>query len=372
MTTRVLRLSAVLLAVIVLAGCATVPERPPGTPLDGVRLKHARYLQIISSPQRAIRIAYLTALPRPHHAAAPLVCRHAAPRDRHLARGAWIWKTADLLGHPRRTKAFLRKARALRLNRLYLYLTGPLARYAPLLRAAHRLAIRVYALTGDPSNIMNPGAVSASIKAVEHYNRVHRSSFAGMQFDIEPYTLASFPNHEHAVYRRYVRLVNTIRADIGDKMDWGLVVPFWFEDIRLDHKDLLSLVMRDTDNVTVMAYRTHYKAIIALANNSLCEGDALHRNVYIGLETSPIPDRTDFVLSIRQARRYIHYYRGRPYMDRRITGAKSLIAHHVVLGSYISFYPHIATAIHMTKRYPRYTRFSGWILDGLDEEWHVH
>lgn len=362
----------ILLTVGILSGCAVMPSGPPGTPIDPVRLSHARYVQVIYTQRHAAKILYLKTLPSLRPAPAPMVCRDTGTLDHHLTRGAWIWKTADLLEHPRITEAFLRKARARRLNSIYLYLAGSLDNYPPLLREARRLGIRVYALAGEPSDVLHPGTVYASIDKVEQYNRAHHVGFSGIQFDIEPYALASFPNHERATYQQYVRLVKAMRAHIAGRIEWGLVVPFWFRGVRLDHQNLLRLVMSETDNVTVMAYRTHYNAIIALANDSLCEGEALHKRVYIGIETSPIPDRTNFIFSIPQVMRHLHYYHGRPYLDHRIAAAKSTTRHHFVPGSEISFYPHIAMAINMTKRHPHYASFSGWIVDGLDEGWHVH
>jgi len=361
-----------LVAISILNGCAIAPQKPPGTLIDLERLSHAHYAEITYTEKHATRVQYLAHLPKPSPSLKPMSCWRDGAMHSHLNRGAWIWKTEVLLGHPRFAKAFLQKIHSLRLNRIYLYLAEPLVRYRDLLHEASALGIHTYALAGDPSDVVNTGVIRATIHDVENYNASHHLGFAGMQFDVEPYALPSFQKNKQAIYRRYARLIKTIGLEMKGQLRWGMVVPFWFDDVRVDHESLLKIVMRTADNVTVMAYRSHYRNVIALANNSLCEGKALHKNVYIGIETSPIPDETDFVFSVPQIMRYIHYYHGQPYLDRRVTTAQAPITNYTVTGSEISFYPNFSSAVQITERHPKYASFSGWILDGLDEGWHVH
>ncbi len=354
-----------------LGGCATAPQKPLGVPIDLHRLNQAHYVQVIYTQKQSAKVTYLKKLPSPGTAPAPMACRYANTRHQRWNRGAWIWKTHALLGHPRFAAAFLDKAHRLGLDRLYLYLEGPLDIYRPLLHEAHASGMRIYALTGDPSDVENPSVVYTTIDKVEGYNRSHQLGFSGIQFDIEPYALSAFANHEQAIYERYVHLLRSIRSDIKGRLEWGVVVPFWFDQVQLHHESLIKLIMQQADNVAVMAYRTHYQNIVELANNSLCEGEALGKSVYLGIETSPIPDETHFILSTQQVLHYISYYQGRPYLNHRISSARPLIAHYTVSGSEISFYPDVEAAVRVTAKCPKYDSFAGWIINGLDEGWHV-
>ncbi|EQD58006.1 amidase, partial [mine drainage metagenome] len=185
--------------------------------------------------------------------------------------------------------------------------------YASILREIKSRGIQVYATVGDPSDVDHWRRVDHAITAVLAFNRVHENGFSGLQFDIEPYALKGFPEHRKAVYARYARLLRKIRIRIGRSLPWSVVIPFWFDQVRQGRGSLLTFVLRQADGITIMAYRSRYREILALARTGLCAGQLMDKPVDLGVEMAPMPDQSHYFLTRRQFSRDIRNHHGHLY-----------------------------------------------------------
>ncbi len=360
-----------ILPVLLLGGCASVSQ-PPRVAVNPTRFEHARYVEVTYTAHRPPSIRYLETLPAPAHRSLEGTCRPRSQPDRLQTRGVWFWKTRRLLTQARDRRRLRQEMRRLGLDRLYLEVREPLGTLAPLLREFETRGIRVVALSGEPSDIDHPRRVTAVIDAVLDFNRDHVHGFSGLQFDIEPYALPGFARHKRGDYARYARLMREIRARIGRKMKWSVVVPFWFDQVPWKQGSLLAFVLRQADAVAIMAYRSRYAGVLALARPGLCEGQRQGKPVYVGIETAPFPDEDHFFLTRREFRRHLRSSPGHLDLAGRITMADHWVYHYEVKGSALSFYSHPGRIGRLLGRSPAYTSFAGWIIEGLGDEGGSH
>ncbi len=289
----------------------------------------------------------------------------------HTVRGAWIWHVQRLLDQHGALSVLLKQVRSLHLNRLYLAVSGNLSADAPMLREIESRGITVYATLGDPSDIDHWHRVDHAVGAVLAFNRLHGHGFSGLQFDIEPYVLKGFAEHRRELYARYVRLLRKLRIRIGSSLPWSVVVPFWFDQIRWGPGNLLAVVLRQADGITIMAYRSHYRKILALARNGLCAGQLMGKSVELGVEMAPMPNQLHYFLTRRQFRRDIRNHHGHLYFAGEKPPSGRIALHYEVHGSALSFYPDMGSVARLIDRRPGYGSFGGWIIDGLKEGAHA-
>ncbi len=357
-------LPAVILFPSLLGGCASTPQ-PPRVEVNPVRLEHARYVEVTYTSHRPPEISYLERLPAKVAHPRGVMCEPREPAPRPWTRGAWYWKTHHLLTRTRARRRLRREMRRLGLNQLDLEVERPLGALSRLVAELETRGIRVVALTGEPADIDHPKRLETTINAVLDFNRNHVHGFSGLQFDIEPYALPDFARQKRRDYLRYARLIRDIRARIGRAIPWSVVVPFWFDQVPWKGGSLLTYVQRQADAVVIMAYRSRYPAVLALARPGLCEGQRLGKPVYLGIETASLPDQDHFFLTRHEFRRELQNAKGHLDLRRRITMADRVVYHYAVKGSRLSFHSHPDRLRRLLGRRPAYASFAGWILEGL-------
>jgi hypothetical protein len=242
--------------------------------------------------------------------------------ERHLA--TWVWNTAELLEDPRRAERLVQLLRTAGFDRIFLQLPdhgmggslpGEVAfsssRLRPLLRLFAEAGIQTFALDGAPWFALAEyhEGVLRTVQRVIDYNResdeVER--FVGVRYDIEPYLLAGFNGPRRAsILVDFLRLTKRMaELAAGGGLALGLDIPFWYdapdertyEAVTVDFggrrmpasHHLIDLA----DEVAIMDYRTSaYGAdgTITHAESELAYAAERGKKVYVGLETSPLPD----------------------------------------------------------------------------------
>ncbi|MFQ6038257.1 MAG: hypothetical protein ACE5LV_06535 [Candidatus Aminicenantales bacterium] len=171
----------------------------------------------------------------------------------------------------------------------------------------HKAGVRVHALDGDPRFALEPWhrLVLAVCRSVAAYNRTvpPEQRFDGIRFDNEPYLLEEFPGvRKQRILRQYLLLLERIREAIdGEGLEFGVDIPFWFDEANaffepltvVDERPLSEHVLDIVDNIGIMDYRTEaYGAdgVIAHAFGEIRYASANGKSVFVGLETTEIPD----------------------------------------------------------------------------------
>ncbi|HEY0011472.1 MAG TPA: hypothetical protein VGB79_01315 [Allosphingosinicella sp.] len=220
----------------------------------------------------------------------------AAPRTVPAPAGAWAWEPALW---QRRGAALLRDAAGRGLSRLSVTLAvqdGRIAHrraLAAFIREAGRQGIAIEAVEGDPDMIFPRGLASAAARAraIAAYQRsaAPDARLAGIQYDIEPYTLAGW-GREPAGYHGWSHAVRTLARSAGAPVH--LVLPFWIAEEE-EGPAFLREIAAAVSGITIMAYRTDAPRIFAAAEPLLSWGAAAGKPVRVALETGPVAEETE-------------------------------------------------------------------------------
>jgi hypothetical protein len=159
--------------------------------------------------------------------------------------------------------------------------------------AVHQHHLRVDFLCGKPEYALPDGGQDEGLqvlKSVLKYNAETSSenAFDGLQYDVEPYALAGWPNPEirNGLVSLLKRADELIRAS-HQKFLIGLAIPRWYD--RQDLNDLYKKVIDATDYVAVMDYVHTAKAFVEDADNEVVYGTKAGKKVWLGAETQALP-----------------------------------------------------------------------------------
>ncbi len=355
---------------VFLVACSSVPAISPRIAIDRSRLSRSRYVEFVYAEQRLSAIDYRKNIIHRNAPAPHLQCKPSSTISRvNPVLGAWVWRS-DVLLHNRNTAhRFLHEAAAHGIRNLYLQIHPDLESFAGLLNMAKGFDIKVFALTGSPDDVDDYGPALRIIDQVLAYNQSHATRFSGIQFDVEPYLLKRYSTDKHGVLERYAGLLRALHARTLGKIPFGVVVPFWFDQETVGHRNLMGIVSRNADNLAIMSYRTRIGQLLAVSNNGLCYAQMYGKPAMLGIELRHIPSETHYFIAVSQLSRYIRVSGGHSYLPKDPRQFTHYARSYTVNGSAISFYPHVGAAFRYTRSSIQYRSFSGWIMDGLGQAW---
>jgi hypothetical protein len=238
-------------------------------------------------------------------------------------RALWVWNTREILGDAQSSASFLDFVRERGIDRVFLQLVpaegqSPVAGFVPfdgaevgaLIADLHERGAEVYALDGDPAYALpaNHAGVLRTVSALLAHNRASppERRFHGVRYDIEPYLLPDFRGSgRDALVTGYLDLVSAISSVTSGSLAFGVDLPFWLDapeektgepvsiTWRGTRRTLLDHLVRQVDDIAVMAYRTSaYGAdgSLAQAHGELEAAAAAGIDAYVGLETETLAD----------------------------------------------------------------------------------
>ncbi len=267
----------------------------------------------VSSLAFSLKPQPLPALPEP-----------APPVDsRRLGKATWVWNTAELLEDEPKLEELRRLVAEENIDHVFLQLPGPVSgevptgeivpdsRLRPLLADWTGAGVRVYALDGYAGYAL-PGFHARVLKTIDNVIRFNRESnpeerFYGIRYDIEPYLLPGFHGpRRDAILRNYLELTAaSARKANAAGLAYGVDIPFWYDTpdeytyqpvmvaFSGSSKPVSHHLIDLVDDLTVMDYRTTaYGAdgTVRHADGELAYAAAQGKRVFVGLETSPLPD----------------------------------------------------------------------------------
>ncbi len=158
--------------------------------------------------------------------------------------------------------------------------------------------IKVHALFGDNKWAMreyHQEALSLAGEIMKYNARFDEEfRFSGIHDDSEFYTLSLWALSPLELAAEYLVLIEKIREIIGDSMQLGAAVPFWFADGRISlesergMKTLGELLFEHLDYVALMSYRdcaSGPNGSISISEPFIALADRLRKRVYVGQET---------------------------------------------------------------------------------------
>ncbi len=237
-------------------------------------------------------------------------------------RAMWLWETKALLGNDLEQNKLLDFCRKNGITEIFLQLPYEVegknqerkiiwdtSKVKTLLSKLHSAAIKVHALDGDPRYALREWHehVIATIQSVIQFNKSVQPDerFDGLRFDNEPYLLPHFAGvQKESILRQYLDLLRISKKIAGSaNLEFGVDIPFWFDQkneffepiTELEGRPLTEYIIDIVDNIGIMDYRTEaYGAdgVIAHALGELQYASKVGKKIFIGLETTALPDET--------------------------------------------------------------------------------
>jgi len=237
-------------------------------------------------------------------------------------RAMWLWETKALLGNDLEQDQLVDFCRKNGMTEIFLQLPYEVeekddgrkiiwdtSKVKTLLSKLHGAAIKVHALDGDPRYALREwhDHVVAIIQSVIQFNESAQPDerFDGLRFDNEPYLLPHFAGiQKESILRQYLDLLRISKEIAGSaNLEFGVDIPFWFDQkneffepiTELEGRPLTEHVIDVVDNIGIMDYRTEaYGAdgVIAHALGELQYAAKVGKKIFIGLETTALPDET--------------------------------------------------------------------------------
>jgi hypothetical protein len=162
------------------------------------------------------------------------------------------------------------------ITRAVTYLRQDPAAVAPYLRSLGRLLvnatkrdIRIHALFGDPNwSTTDRQAPDDALAIVKRFERQEGKPLAGVQFDVEPWGLSTWPTNKADYLASYLSFVGEVSSSFRSSAlpgSLGFAVPYWFDgttEALPDGSVPLVSILKSLDSVAqpyivVMAYRNH-------------------------------------------------------------------------------------------------------------------
>lgn len=212
----------------------------------------------------------------------------------------WLWDTS-WINNP---DSLLSNLETKQVNKLYLQIDPsiPFSTYETFIGKATAAGIQVFALDGSPDWVTpsNTGK-NAFINWVSAYQAgaAPDQQFRGLHADVEPYLNQEWgTNCALAVkwYQDTVTYLNRQAKQLSVPLE--LDVPFWFDGQTYSNSTygqgtLSDWVTRNTDSITIMAYRntaTGSNGINALVSHEISYASNVGKSVTVGVETQNLPD----------------------------------------------------------------------------------
>jgi hypothetical protein len=262
------------------------------------------------------------ATPSPLPELSPPVISQADSKPHEKA--LWVWNTEEILINRELKQDLLRFLQGQGFTRIFLQLPegknsgsipGELTldpdKLRPFLKALNGIGVAVSALDGF-KNYALPEWHDGVLRTIENVIRYNQESaplerFSGIHYDVEPYLIKGFAGpRRQAFLQGYLELLDKIvQKTKPSQTHFGVDIPFWYDTadeltgkpipiaFRGVSKSASEHVIDLVDEVAIMDYRTAaYGAdgVIAMAQDELTYASKRGKTVFVGLETTELPD----------------------------------------------------------------------------------
>lgn len=223
-----------------------------------------------------------------------------APKDAQHPRSLWVWKI-DPVNNPRQKKELFQLCQRTNISILYLFFPEftekPEEEYfnsmGEFLREAHKLGIKVEALTGNPvwSLVENHHLLINWLTFFLDYNKERplEERIDGVSLDVEPYLTAEWERDRDNIKKDYIDLLRKAREHINSyKQDFrvGVAIPFFYD--KEDDGNFERQILQYVDYLALMDYYDTAKDIIDRAVFHIKLANEMNKKVSIGIETQDL------------------------------------------------------------------------------------
>ena len=232
------------------------------------------------------------------------------------------------------------------------------------LKSLNSQDIKVYGLNGSASDVYAYNHLKEDIHTLGKLKKVY-PNIVGYQVDIEPYLLPEFQKNKNKILEKYFNVLNTLKT-LAHKsgLEFSVVIPFWFDSLYYNNKNVGFLVSDIADEIVLMSYRSDLNLVHKISKTLLYYAELSNTMIRIGLELMPIEDEghtiyevTNKILPCKQ--------------DNTFSKECTLLTeinHYILKGSTISFYKQLHKLKDLDKNTSINTStFMGYVLHHYGE-----
>lgn len=349
--------------VTLLSGCAEIKKEvaipPTEAKIDYKLLQKSDYVDIVYENKKFSYISYLKEK-LPSINKEPQWCQEENPQF-PTKRGIWIWRFNEVFG---KEETIISNLKKLRIDRVYIQVDDNLEKFIPFLKLAKSNNIEVFAVDGSPSYVIDPQALLKRIQGVIRFNE-NKNYFKGFQIDVEPYLLKDFNIHETSYLKKYVNLIEKIKQLTKNKLQFSVVMPFWFDSVFYKGQPISSYVINLADEVVIMSYRTNLNEILKISMPELCYASKVNKPIYLALEINPLSSEEHFLVKKEEILKNLTDIDGTFYLSRLPLSGLKFFNSYKVKPENLTFYknPEVWKILsHKVKM----KSFAGWVIENFE------
>jgi hypothetical protein len=215
-----------------------------------------------------------------------------------MYKATYLWNTSSLLQNKAGVFQFLQK-NGINLVFLQVDTDVPANEYGNFIAEAGSLGIVVHALGGAPDWILNENQIKMYklIDWVKTYNNSvpANEQFKGIHLDVEPFVMPIWSQDTDTMLGLWRDTVSGFVKEIKDdapNLIAGADLPVWLEKFNVPdghggRTTLSSWMIRELDQITLMAYRDNSADILSSIENEMNEAEQNGKPIVVAVETKP-------------------------------------------------------------------------------------
>jgi len=214
-------------------------------------------------------------------------------------RSTWLWNPWLLVEDIEGVLGFLSEKK---FNRVYLQIDQDISFdvYKQFIESATSKGISVYALGGSPHWVAPGGYKEFDVMwewLKGYQNSVSPTQqFVGIHLDVEPYLYSGWKKNRPQTISSFQTLILRAKySALNIQLPLEVDIPFWFDSIwyyNIQFKSgiLAEWIIKNTDGVTIMAYRDSATAILYSVKNEINYAKVLQKSIVLGVETEKLEE----------------------------------------------------------------------------------
>lgn len=217
----------------------------------------------------------------------PLLARGETLNAKDIPKSTWIWDATSL------ADVDIQMLVEQHVKKVYVQVDQavPIEEYIAFSDTAQQHHIAVYALDGARTWVENSTEAYQTKKWIMQMQQRYKL-FVGVHLDIEPYTLKTYAQQKQRLFENYFAILKSYRVMTNEQgLTLEVDMPFWYDEEYYDNRYGSGLVseflIRQTDEVAVMAYRDTAEAILEITKSERAYAMKKGKSLTIAVETHP-------------------------------------------------------------------------------------
>jgi len=354
------RISRNIIGMILLTAAVTVSfAAAEEIPLDEDLFSKSDYIEIVYADGRFASMGYLREEDLHDDYEKPS-CIHTEMKPSSLSRGIWIWNYHYAIAHEREV---IDKLSADNINRIYLQIDEKLDAFRSFLKYAKSRGITVFALDGAPGYIHDYQVLLEHISRIQTFNKTNQGSgFEGIQIDVEPYLNPDFNLRKEYYVHQFMNMIRDLRRASGSDIKLSFALPFWFDKFSVDEKPLTFHAIDIADEIVIMSYRTDYDEMIRFSYEELCYASNRGRAVYLGIETTRLPDEHHFISGTKEVLPFVNKRNDTFLLLKGPHDGLPVTRKYRINAGRLTFFGNKDQVSSILRRTPRFRGFAGYVI----------